>query len=143
MVILNSAYHSVYNIEWKMLNRILFSELLSMNVNVTLNNHSDPVVLNDYGISFDITQQGWQIACNDNKVIEALENDESFKVSVVGEETPNLRIIDFEQNNDFDYIDLAKQIVNSIQSVYTTMQHELIIEFDNIDGESSEEQLQE
>ena len=114
-----------------------------MNINVTLNNHSDPLVLNDYGISFDITQQGWQIACNDNKVIDALENDESFKVSVVGEETPNLHIVDFGQNDDFDYIDLAKQIVDSIKSVYSTMQKELIIEFDNMDVESSKEQLQE
>ncbi len=143
MVILNSSYHSAYNIEWKMLNRILFCELKDMNINVTLNNHSDPLVLNDYGISFDITQQGWQIACNDNKVIDALENDESFKVSVVGEETPNLHIVDFGQNDDFDYIDLAKQIVDSIKSVYSTMQKELIIEFDNMDVESSKEQLQE
>ena len=31
MVVLNSSYHSAYNIEWKMLNRILFSELKDMN----------------------------------------------------------------------------------------------------------------
>ena len=125
MVILNSAYHSVYNIEWKMLNRILFSELLNMNVNVTLNNHSDPIVLNEYGISLDVTQQGWRIGCSNAEIIDAMKDNEQLNVSPVGEDAPTSYMVSFRNNDNCqDMIDLGKLIVKEIESSYNLINTE-------------------
>lgn len=122
MVILNSRYHSIYNIEWIMLNHILFSELIKGEVNVELQNHSDPVILNDYGISMTIKQEGWLIGCNKTEIIDALKSNDRFNVSAIGEDAPSSHIISFRNRDyDEDMIDLGILIVKEIESVYASI----------------------
>ena len=122
MLILNSSYHSIYNIEWFVLNRILYCELMNNNVNVDLKQHSDPVILNDFGISMTIKQQGWLIGCNKTEIIDALKSNDRFNVSAIGEDAPTSYIISF-RNRDCgqDMIDLGILIVKEIESVYTSI----------------------
>lgn len=127
MVILNSSYHSIYNIEWFVLNHILFCELSKNQVNVDLKNHSDPVILNDYGISMTIKQHGWQIGCNKTEIIDALKSNDMFNVSAIGEDAPTSYIISFRNyENGQDMIDLGILIVKEIESVYASIDSDQI-----------------
>lgn len=125
MIILNSSQHSSNNIEWRMLNHILISELWDDNVNYSLDPHaSSPFVMNKYHISFDITQSGWKVGCEDQNLINSLERNDlySIKLTCISDEG-NYYLFDFnEQRNDLDYIDLAKVIVMNIENYYSSQQ---------------------
>jgi hypothetical protein len=119
IIILNSSYHSIYNIEWKMLNHILFSEIRDDNETYSLDNHaSRPVVLNKLGISLTITQNGWQMICNNADVITALQSKPQYVIthnesSDSGEFLVNMSA----KNSSMDYIELAKQLIADIEAI--------------------------
>lgn len=120
LVILNSSYHSIYNIEWKMLNHILASELWDDNDKYSLDYHaSSPFVMNKYGITMTITQSGWQIQCNNPEIIDAISQNELYSVNAItsDDSSPsNTYLADFKlQQTELDYIDLAKRIINDIE----------------------------
>ena len=120
LVILNSSYHSIYNIEWKMLNHILASELWDDNDKYSLDYHaSSPFVMNKYGITITITQSGWQIQCNNPEIIDAISQNELYSVNAItsDDSSPsNTYLADFKvQQTELDYIDLAKMIINDIE----------------------------
>ena len=121
MVILNSSYHSQYNIEWRMLNHILVSELWDDNNKYSLDPHaSSPFVMNKVGVSLTITQDGWKINCNDSLIIDKIKDSNIYSVSQIeGEET--MYLCDFYvPAADMDYIDLAKLIISDIETQETT-----------------------
>ena len=123
IVILNSSQHSDMNLEWKMLNHILVSELWDDNVNYSLDPHaSSPFMMTKYHISITITQDGWLVGCDDMDLINSLELNNLYSIkpgNASNEE--NLYLFDFaEPHNDMDYIDLAKVIVSDIENYYSS-----------------------
>ena len=118
MVILNSSYHSIYNIEWKMLNHILVSELWDNNVKYSLDPHaSSPFVMNKCGVTFSITQNGWKMTCNNDTIINNINNSQIY--TIIKTEEENTFIVDFANNsNEMDYIDLAKTVITKIENAY-------------------------
>ena len=117
IIILNSTQHSPGNIEWKMLNHILISELRDNNVKYSLDPHgSSPVVLNKLGVTLTITQKGWLIEC-DNKAIVDILKDMYSVTPVQLDNSENQYYLDFIHKDGLDdYIDLAKQIIKDIES---------------------------
>ena len=116
MVILNSSYHSNYNIEWKMLNHILVSELWDDNDRYSLDPHaSSPFVMNKCGVTLSITQDGWLMTCNNENVVNCLYNNDTYSIAnVEGED--NTYLVDFKYDaTEMDYIDLAKMVINNIE----------------------------
>ncbi len=124
MVILNSSYHSEYNIEWKMLNHILELELRENKVNYSLDNHaSSPFVMNKYGVTFTITQNGWEVQCNSKEVIDAISNSGTSIAKIKEDENSNIYLINLEDTQcNLDYIDLAKGIIQDIEKAYSYIQ---------------------
>lgn len=132
LIVLNSQSHSQYNIEWKMLNRILVSEIWDDNVKYSLDYHaSSPMVLNKLGYNLDMKQEGWQLVCRDADIVAALQNKDLYSIRPVtieseGEEphpSNHTFIIDFANNPDnLDYIDLAKQVIADIEAAYADKQ---------------------
>jgi len=116
MVILNSSYHSIYNIEWKMLNHILVDELWDDNNKYSLDPHaSSPFVMNKMGVTLSITQNGWQMNCNDSRIIDKINDNELYSVTKV-QDQETMYLCDFlSQDSAMDYIDLAKQIISDIE----------------------------
>jgi len=117
MVILNSSYHSVYNIEWKMLNHILIDELWDDNIKYSLDPHaSSPFVMNKVGVTLSITQDGWLLNCNDPQIIDKLKRSELYSVGNLPEQE-TLYLCNFSSaNSGLDYIELAKQIISDIEN---------------------------
>lgn len=132
LIVLNSQSHSQYNIEWKMLNRILVSEIWDDNVKYSLDYHaSAPLVLNKLGCYLDMKQEGWQLVCRDADLIAALHDKELYSIRPITihseEEEPRVSedtfIIDFANNPDnLDYIDLAKQVIADLEAAYADKQ---------------------
>lgn len=121
LVILNSSYHSIYNIEWKMLNHILAAELWDDNNKYSLDYHaSSPFVINKYGISMTITQSGWLIQCNNSDIMNAISQNELYSVDAIASDdgqVSNTYLANFKNlQTELDYIDLAKRIVNDIEN---------------------------
>ena len=116
IVILNSSYHSIYNIEWKMLNHILISELWDNNEKYSLDPHaSSPFVMNKCGVTLTITQDGWLINCNENSIIQKIEDNGLYTVSPLQNED-TLYLCKFKDFScGMDYIDLGKLIVSDIE----------------------------
>ena len=119
MVILNSSYHSIYNIEWKMLNHILVSELWDDNDKYSLDPHaSSPFVMNKCGVTLTITQNGWKITCNDSEVIDKISSKELFNITSLTDED-NSYLVDFKtDSSEMDYIDLAKVFIKEVEAAY-------------------------
>jgi hypothetical protein len=119
MVILNSSYHSSYNIEWKMLNHILVSELWDDNERYSLDPHaSSPFVMNKCGVTLSITQRGWLMTCNNAEVITVLCNKELYSVTAIPDED-NSYLVDFKtESPEIDYIDLAKSLIKDVEAAY-------------------------
>ena len=123
IVILNSSQHSDMNLEWKMLNHILVDEMWDNNVNYSLDPHaSSPFVLNKYSISLTITQRGWKVRCDDLNMINTLKRNDHYSINPTGiSEEWNYYLFDFKkQQNDMDYIDLAKIIIKDIEYYYSS-----------------------
>lgn len=121
IIILNSSYHSIYNIEWKMLNHILMSELWDNNVKYSLDPHaSHPFVMNKCPATLTITQNGWQVHCDNQEVFEKLSSNKSIIViSNDDADDSYTYIVDISPNTEnMDYIDLAKVIVKEIENFY-------------------------
>ena len=116
MIILNSSYHSKYNIEWKMLNHILVSELWDGNDKYSLDPHaSSPFVMNKLGITLSISQEGWLVNCNDDCLMDKIAESELYSVSKI-QDQETMYICDLRsENTEIDYIDLAKQIISDIE----------------------------
>lgn len=119
MVILNSSYHSIYNIEWKMLNHILVSELWDDNDKYSLDPHaSSPFIMNKCGVTLTITQNGWKITCNDSEVIDKISSKELFNITFLTDED-NSYLVDFKtDSSEMDYIDLAKFFIKEVEAAY-------------------------
>ena len=119
MVILNSSYHSIYNIEWKMLNHILVSELWDDNDKYSLDPHaSSPFIMNKCGVTLTITQNGWKITCNDSEVIDKISSNELFNITSLTDED-NSYLVDFKtDSSEMDYIDLAKVFIKEVEAAY-------------------------
>ena len=119
MVILNSSYHSIYNIEWKMLNHILVSELWDDNDKYSLDPHaSSPFIMNKCGVTLTITQNGWKITCNDSEVIDKISSKELFNITSLTDED-NSYLVDFKtDSSEMDYIDLAKFFIKEVEAAY-------------------------
>ena len=119
MVILNSSYHSIYNIEWKMLNHILVSELWDDNDKYSLDPHaSSPFIMNKCGVTLTITQNGWKITCNDSEVIDKISSNELFNITSLTDED-NSYLVDFKtDSSEMDYIDLAKFFIKEVEAAY-------------------------
>ena len=122
MVILNSSYHSPYYIEWKMLNHILFYEVRDGSGNYGLDPHaSSPFVMNKYGVTLSIMQNGWKMTCNNENVISSLEDNQLYSISLVPDEE-NTYMVDFKNDPiEMDYIDLAKNIIKDIESAFAVL----------------------
>ena len=123
IVILNSSQHSDMNLEWKMLNHILVDEMWDNNVNYSLDPHaSSPFVLNKYSISLTITQSGWKVRCDDLNMINTLKRNDHYSINPTGiSDEWNYYLFDFKkQQNDMDYIDLAKIIIKDIEYYYSS-----------------------
>ncbi len=116
IVILNSSYHSIYNIEWKMLNHILISELWDNNEKYSLDPHaSSPFVMNKCGVTLTITQDGWLINCNEKSIMQKIEDNGLYTVSPLQNED-TIYLCNFKDfSSGMDYIDLGKHIVSDIE----------------------------
>lgn len=121
MVILNSSYHSKYNIEWMMLNHILVSELWDNNNKYSLDPHaSSPFVMNKLGVTLSISQNGWIVNCNDDRLMENLNDNELYSISSIQYQEPTY-ICDFRsEDSELDYIDLAKKFISDIESIQSS-----------------------
>lgn len=119
MIILNSSYHSEYNIEWKMLNHILASELWDGNDKYSLDPHaSRPFVMNKFGISLSISQEGWIMQCGNSAIISNIKKSANYSISSYGDDN-NMYLIDFASNDScLDYIELAKILIKDIEQVH-------------------------
>lgn len=122
MVILNSSYHSSYNIEWKMLNHILFDEVQDDSGNYSLDPHaSSPFVMNKFGVTLSIMQNGWKMTCNNKNVISGLEDNLLYSISLVPDEE-NTYMVDFKKiSMEMDYIDLAKMIIRDVENIISEL----------------------
>ena len=127
MVILNSSYHSIYNIEWKMLNHILFSEL-NDDGKYSLDSHaSSALSMDKCGVTLTIMQEGWKVGCNNKEMIHALENSNLYTISSVEEDT--MYLFDFiDMACGMDYVELGIRIVQDIEDFYDKNQADGIIE---------------
>ena len=116
IVILNSSYHSVNNIEWKMLNYILVQELWDDNDKYSLNPHaSSPFVMNKCGVTLSITQEGWRMTCNNTSIINAINHSAIYDVNIL-ENEENTYLVNFKPDNtEMDYIELAKLVIREIE----------------------------
>lgn len=118
IVILNSSYHSIYNIEWKMLNHILYSEL-NDEEKYSLDSHaSSAFSMDKCGVTLTILQEGWKVGCNNEVIIHALENSDLYTISPVeGEDT--MYIFDFRDIAcGMDYVELGIHIVQDLEKWY-------------------------
>lgn len=122
MVILNSSYHSKYNIEWKMLNHILVSELWDGNDKYSLDPHaSSPFVMNKLGITLSISQEGWVMQCSNENIIEKITESSEYSICKYGEED-NIYLVDFASDeSSLDYIDLAKILIGDIENAHVAI----------------------
>lgn len=129
-IILNSSYHSRDNIEWKMLNHALITELGDNNPDYSLDNHgSAAVVLNNCNTSFTISQQGWIVESKNPdlmaEIASDLINDNSpYNLSLQKDEEGRsiwIASIDESSEND-DYIQIAINLINRIEQAYEKLQ---------------------
>lgn len=127
LILLNSQSHSQYNIEWKLLNLILVSQMWDDNVKYSLDNHaSSPMTLNKLGVSLDMKQEGWQLVCRDKDLVAALKSRDFYAINPVAFESeendePQVSedtfIVNFANDpGDLDYIDLAIQIIVDLEA---------------------------
>ncbi len=122
MIILNSSYHSINNIEWKMLNYILIKELNDEKKYSLGYKASSPLTINNYGITLTISQKGWIVGCNNQLLIEKLSTSNIYSVAPI-ESEESLYIFAFcDKECGMDFIDLGKQIVADIENAYESFQ---------------------
>ena len=97
------------------------SELWDNNVKYSLDPHaSHPFVMNKCPATLTITQNGWQVHCDNQEVFEKLSSNKSIMViSNDDADDSYTYIVDISPNTEnMDYIDLAKVIVKEIENFY-------------------------
>jgi hypothetical protein len=115
IIILNSKYHSEYNLEWKMLNYILWKKL-NDNDRYQLDPHaSSPLSLPD-GITMTITQDGWLLEGNVNDISSEIARTENLEVIPIGEDLITGWLVK-KINSKEDYVEFGLRLVRSINAI--------------------------
>ncbi len=120
MVMLNSSYHSKGNIEWLVLNYILYQKLNDYDKYALDEHASSPMVIRQTGLSLSITQEGWKLECEKDEIINFLREKSYYNIKDSGipeESVKKAYIIDQTTNSNMDYIELGIVITKDIQSV--------------------------
>lgn len=134
-IILNSSQHSIWNIEWKMLNHILVSELWDDNVKYSLDAHgSSPFKMEKLGVLLTISQNGWIVITPNDKYMEDFSTNDDYEVSKTtyivsdsdntGEDAEENKVRNaylITTKGDIDYIELGKLIVKGIENKYESL----------------------
>ena len=115
-VILNSSQHSPNNIEWLMLNHILYGELNNGNKYELDYHASSPVVLKLLGVKVSIRQEGWNVVTDNSRLIEWLKEEHHYDILKEAENSYLFRFVPTEP--DYDYIDMAKQLIGDIEALW-------------------------
>ena len=128
MVILNSSYHSIYNIEWKMLNHILLSEL-NDDSKYSLDSHaSSSFSMDKCGVTLTIVQEGWEIGCNNVDAVTAISNYNNYCISLINNEETRYLFSHKNEDSCMDYIELGIQIVRDFESYFDSSRTEVGVE---------------
>ncbi len=115
-VILNSSQHSPNNIEWLMLNHILYSELANKDKYELDYHASSPVVLKNLGVKITIKQEGWGISTDNVAMVERLMDTCYYHIEADYENNTYTLWYDSDKCNG-DYIDMAKQLIQYLETL--------------------------
>ena len=123
-IILNSSYHGKNYIEWKLLNYILFREL-GDDVKYSLDQHSSsPLLMNKIGVTFSITQNGWEFSCKNKKILDKLYNSDLYELRNINQQGDTFLINFKNTSSDYDYIELAQIVIKDIEEIFFSEENE-------------------
>lgn len=113
LILLNSSYHSNDNLEWKMINRIVWSKLGGDNTSYRLDNHgSRPIEINRVSTTINFTHNSWEITSELN-VPDIISSIQGLHCEYK-EEKGCYYVTFSEKEHSMDYVELGIKLAELI-----------------------------
>ena len=114
LIILNSSQHSGDNLEWSMMNHILYGKL-NNGVAYSLDAHGcSPVVITSSASTLNFKQEGWRLHTTKD-IVPLLEGDSGIDCSKQGDEDYLIRFA--QESHIMDYVELGLLIVEKLEEI--------------------------